>query len=344
MSSATDDVSTPPAAVLTYKGATPAIPVTVQPTAEELAFEWTLSPQDLRLVLAHRGPENQLRFAVQLCVLRKHGRFLTDYSRVPPRVLGYLCRQADIEPQVMLTGRGRDNTEAEYQREIMTYLGWRPYEAAVATQLQAWITEQVSHYLYVDNLVEKAENWLRQQCIVIPGPVVFERELNAAYRQAEGQVFRHIAAQIPAPLRQKIDRLLTVTDPSGKTDFMRVAEYPPEAKANHIVRFIERYRQLADLGIEQVRFAGVGREPLQRLAAAVRTYTSGQIRRFNPDQRYALAACFLYEAKKTLLDYLVTMHIQFMTAMERQSRLAWEEAHRRLRQQVQRGVTARANA
>jgi TnpA family transposase len=32
------------------------------------------------------------------------------------------------------------------------------------------------------------------------------------------------------------------------------------------------------------------------------------------------------------------MHTQFMTAMERQARLAWEDAHRRLRKQVQRGV------
>jgi len=29
---------------------------------------------------------------VQLCVLRKHGRFLANYLQVSPAVLGYLCR------------------------------------------------------------------------------------------------------------------------------------------------------------------------------------------------------------------------------------------------------------
>jgi TnpA family transposase len=337
MSSETDQPNAE-APVLTHKAATPAIPVTSQPTPEELAFDWTLSPKDIRLVLKHRGHENLLRFAIQLCVLKKHGRFLSDYMRVPPMVLGYLCRQLEIKPLEALTGRTRDNTEGDYQREIAAYLGWQPYDEAVAKRLKAWIAEQVSHHLYVDHLVEKAENWLREQRIVIPGPVVFEREVNAAYRTAEGTVFQRIAAQIPPAICQTIDRLLTLTDPSGKTDFMRFAEYPPEAKAKHIVRFLERYHLLTELGIEQVRFTGVGRELLQRLAAAVRTYDAWQIRRFDADKRYALAACFLYEAKKTLLDYLVAMHAQFMTAMERRSHRAWEEEHRRLRKQVRRGV------
>lgn len=342
MSSAPDSPRAP-TAVLTYKATPPAISIAPQPTPDELAFDWTLSPQDLRVVLAHRGHDNVLRFAVQLCVLKKHGRFLSDYAQVPAAVLGYLSRQLEIEPLAALTGRARDNTEGDYQREIATYLGWHSYDASVATRLRTWIAEQVAQHLYVDHLVEKAEDWLRENRIVIPGPVVFEREVNAAYRHAESGVFRRIAAQIPPVVRQAIDRLLAVDDAGGKTDFMRFAEYPPEAKAKHIVRFFDRYRLLAALGLDQVRFAGVGRELLQRLAAAVRTYQAWQIRHFEPDKRYALAVCFLYEAKKTLLDDLVAMHAQFMTAMERQSRWAWEEEHRRLRHQVQRGVAALRN-
>jgi hypothetical protein len=170
--------------------------------------------------------------------------------------------------------------------------------------------------------------------------VVFEREVNAAYRKAESTVFQRIAAQIPIAIRDTIDRLLAVEDPGGKSDFMRFAEYPPEARAKHIVRFLHRYQELAELDIEKVRFSGVSRELLQRLATAVRTYEVNQIRRFGDDKRYALAACFLYEAKKTLLDHLVTMHAQFMTAMERQARHDWDAEHRRLRRQVNRGVAS----
>jgi hypothetical protein len=80
--------------VLRHKSATPAVLVSPKPSADELAFDWTLSEKDQRLVLTHRGHQNLCRFAVQLCVVKKHGRFLSDYAQVPPAVLGYLCNSS----------------------------------------------------------------------------------------------------------------------------------------------------------------------------------------------------------------------------------------------------------
>lgn len=327
-------------AVLQHKTTTPAVTIPSAPSSEELAFDWTLSEKDKQLVLKHRGSENLCRFAVQLCVLKNHGRFLSDYLQLPPAVLGYLCQQLDIPPLARLPGRARGNTESDYQREIADYLGWCTYDAQAAQQLHDWIADQVNQHLYIDDLVEKAANRLREQRIVIPGPVVFEREVNAAYRQAEGFVFQRIAAQIPLSMRQTIDQLLAVDDADSKTDFMRFAEYPPEARAKHIVRYLDRYQELAALGIEQLRFSGIGRGLPQRLAGVVKTYDAWQIRRFDADKRYALAACFLFEAKKTVLDYLVEMHAQFMLTMERRSRNDWEKEHRQLRRQVNRGIVS----
>jgi len=61
---------------------------------------------------------------------------------------------------------------------------------------------------------------------------------------------------------------------------------------------------------------------------------------FAPDKRHALAAAFLFEARKRLLDYLVEMHAQFMTEMQREARNAWEKEHRQARPRLRRGVTA----
>ena len=68
--------------VLQYTASRPAVLLSPHPSDEELAFDWTLSERDMAFILTnHRGPENLCRLAVQLCVLRKHGRFLATISR-----------------------------------------------------------------------------------------------------------------------------------------------------------------------------------------------------------------------------------------------------------------------
>jgi Domain of unknown function (DUF4158) len=77
--------SEPPTApgVLQHTAPRPAVFMPPHPSDEELAFNWTLSERDIAFILTnHRGPENLCRLAIQLCVLRQHGRFLTTSIRM----------------------------------------------------------------------------------------------------------------------------------------------------------------------------------------------------------------------------------------------------------------------
>ena len=70
----------------------------------------------------------------------------------------------------------------------------------------------------------------------------------------------------------------------------------------------------------------------------MRTYDTQQLKTFEANKRYALAAAFLYATRKRLLDYLVEMHAQFMTEIQREARNAWEEEHRQVRKRLRRGM------
>ena len=73
------------AGVLQHTAPRPAVFMPPHPSDEELAFNWTLSERDIDFILTnHRGPENLCRLAIQLCVLRQHGRFLATYTHVSP--------------------------------------------------------------------------------------------------------------------------------------------------------------------------------------------------------------------------------------------------------------------
>jgi len=61
---------------------------------------YTLSQDDLDLVLRKRGARNQLGFAVQLCLLRYPG-FGLRLNEAPPReMLTFLAGQLQVSPHV----------------------------------------------------------------------------------------------------------------------------------------------------------------------------------------------------------------------------------------------------
>lgn len=62
------------------------------------------------------------------------------------------------------------------------------------------------------------------------------------------------------------------------------------------------------------------------------------LKRFAPPKRHALVAAFLVETRKALLDQVVTMHDQYMTGLDRRSRLAFEDKRRRLRRRARAGI------
>jgi hypothetical protein len=69
-------------------------PVTLpdDPSDEELARDWNLSQADKAEVFRCRTDQHRLSFAIQLCVLRIHGRFLSDFDAVGVWITNHLCR------------------------------------------------------------------------------------------------------------------------------------------------------------------------------------------------------------------------------------------------------------
>jgi len=67
-----------------------------EPTEEQLAHYFYLTPSDLEWINAHRRPYSKLGFALQLWTLRFLGTFLTDPTDVPANVLAYVARQLKI--------------------------------------------------------------------------------------------------------------------------------------------------------------------------------------------------------------------------------------------------------
>ena len=88
-----------------------------EPSVEELARDWTLTEADIGEILLCRGTGNCLRFALQLGMLRRHGRFLEEYDDPPVRIVNHLAAQLHLPP-VLLLAPPRPATESEYRDRL----------------------------------------------------------------------------------------------------------------------------------------------------------------------------------------------------------------------------------
>src|SRR5215469_18104122 len=86
------------------------------PTEEELACDWMLSAEDREQVFRCRGDTNRLAFALQLCALRRNGRFLQYEANIPVSILNHLGRQLDLPPRLSWQASSREATQLEHER------------------------------------------------------------------------------------------------------------------------------------------------------------------------------------------------------------------------------------
>jgi hypothetical protein len=224
-------------------------------------------------------------------------------------------------------------TETEHLHRIRAYLGWQPFDEEARTRLAHWLTQRATDDLPPSDLVTRAEDILRAWQIVVPAPSTLEEIIVSVTAQVQDDIYTRIVMGLSPDLQQAIDDLLHVA-PGERTSLRwQLKEYPPEASSAVLLRYIERYQFLHTLGIETIPLQGISPPMVRYLADLATRYDARALRRFPATKRTALAACFLVEIQKTMLDHIVALHDQLLTRKLREARHAFEEQQRQLRRQ-----------
>jgi hypothetical protein len=134
-----------------------------------------------------------------------------------------------------------------------------------------------------------------------------------------------------------MDDLLQVPLGARRSMLFQLKEYPAEASYAVILRYIERYHFLRELGVGTIDLDGIGLPMSRYLADQAKRYDVHTLRRFPETKRYGLTACFLVEIHKTVLDHIVALHDQLLTTKMREARHAFEKRYRQLRRPYRRG-------
>jgi len=154
--------------------------------------------------------------------------------------------------------------------------------------------------------------------------------------EAHSKIFETIYEQISPQLKKTLNDIL-VSEDSQTSFFAKLKESPPSATITSLKTYLERYKKLEEITLEQFdlsKFSSSFTDYLFRLA---KYYNASKIKRFNKHKRLTLLICFLLEARKELLDNIVKMHDQYVLDISRKNRNLYEKKHRQIRREKQSG-------
>ena len=316
----------------------PALLLPEDPSAEDLVRYWTLSARDHAEVLRCRGDAHRRRFAVQLYTLRAYGRFLPEVTPAPVAITNHLARQLDLPLVLFGDIPERLATETEQLQRIREYLGWQAFDEAARMRLTQWLTQRATDDALPSDLVERAEHILRAWQIVVPARSTLDALVVSVTARVQDALYTRIATHIPPALQRALDDLLDVPDGARRSMLFQLKEYPPEASPAVLLRYIERYHFLHDLGVSSLDLQDLSPALLRYFAALAKRADVRTLRRFAPAKRSTLTACFLVESYKIILDHIVALHDQLLTKKMREAHHAFEQRYQQLRRQYRRGL------
>ena len=261
------------------------------PSEDELARHWSLTQADLAVIAECRGPDHCRRFALQLCMLRAHGRFLDDYRHAPVKIVNHLSRQLGLAPVLFLDRPGRAQTERAQSLRIRRHLGIRGFDRQIVADLRDWLRQGAIEGRTAAELLVRAEDRLRDWHVMLPAPRTLERLVVAEVTQATTQLYERVSSRLPPSLRAAIDLLVEVPEGDARSSLFRLKDYPKSANAAVIKGDIVRLRLIEDLLDSGAKLDDLDPRIVRQLGQLGRRYDAGDLRRFPKAKRDALVAC-----------------------------------------------------
>lgn len=141
---------------------------------DELAQHWILSSEDILEVNRSRKPIPRIHWAVQLCVLRLHGRFLTPFI-VPSKITNYLHKQIGLPLTFIdITDEPNIKTKFEHFSQISTYCRFSQFKSSHSDILMNYLNQLVNEGIEAEQYFELCLDFLFKNKILPPGESIIQ--------------------------------------------------------------------------------------------------------------------------------------------------------------------------
>lgn len=281
--------------------------------ADQTALErsFTLSADDMQIVLGARGLAQRLERALMLTWMRVERELVSDVKTLPAPVIAYVAQQLELEPALLTDYVSYQQTRTMAAQDIREYLGVQPYTEAIGKRLQDMLVGKIAQTGHATALLQAAQDWLVEEGILRPpGEKTLETLVYAARTRGEEQLFAEIAAQLRSDQRARLDALCQTEE--GISQLALFRRPPRKPSASSLVAECARLRAMRQVLVEEVAWGNITMNRLRQWAAIVRRLSAQALRRYPDQKRATLLLAFLAVRAEEVTNTIVEMFDQLV--------------------------------
>ena len=267
----------------------------------------TLSESDMGIIQQHRGAENRLGFAIQLCYMRYPGIVMPDFP--DEMVIQYVASQLNSSPENFDNYGKRKNTFHEHSIELQTVFGFKLFSSLIYDE-QLLLLEELG--LQTDKGIVLAMTLianLRSQKILLPSILAIEELCAEAITNANRQIYGKLTDKLSEFHRKKLDDLLKIKPDSKFTWLAWLRQSPKKVSTIQILEHIERLKKLNELQLtEQNATSNVHQNRLLKIAREGSHMTVQHLMDFEGNRHYATLVALVIESTATITDEIIDLH------------------------------------
>ncbi|MBL0407351.1 Tn3 family transposase [Microvirga aerilata] len=307
------------------------------PRQEHLIIKhYTLSPDDLDLVLRKRGARNQLGFAVQLCLLR-HPGFGLRLNEAPSReMLTFLASQLQVSPHVFEDYSRRPQTRLDHAAELMARFNLRP---AMQEDWPLMLNVAAEAAWATDNGVEIVQavlDWLRDHWIILPAPARLERLARAGRALARRRAAEALLAPLTEDRLKAIDALLVNDATLKRTPLAWLRDIAEAPSTANMAALLERLTFVRSLQISPEIVDRVHERRFQQFVREGAVAPAFLLDEYSVRRRRATLVAQIIELEAKLADAAIGMFDRLVGGLFTRARRRQERAYQTTGREVSR--------
>lgn len=290
-------------------------------TRRRILREARLLDGDTVEIKKRRGDHNRMGFTYHLTFVRLYHRLpkMDPLERVDG-IVRYVAAQLKLSEEHLDQYQQKRSTLLNHRREVLAYLGIRPFDDEKGTQLAGFLFEESFRIDQTSGLLERAESFLREQKVLLPSQWALGRLVSEQRVLAREKLYEKISSGLSDGNCKTLDQMLELETGSSTSLLQKIKENPAKPSPDGVRKLLAKIQTIKETGILNVDISWVHPNYQRTLYNHVRKSYINRLRKVVCSRRRALLVCYLHQRYRDGVDQIIDMFDKLMTRVSTRSK------------------------